>query len=164
MSFVSIVKEELLINKKKKVLLAYSHGDLSRNNMFVFNNESLAIDWEHSKFRPVLFDLFFVLIIVRMNCFKINSFSEYTCEIENSIRLVEAYNAEFVNPCVANYKMYVNLFYLEYMAWKINKNLFYINETEANERLEGILKHIEYMKLCEPYMLSAFENIPKARS
>lgn len=156
--FINTTKEKILKSNEKEILLSLSHGDLSRNNIMISEDETLAIDWERSKYRPILYDLFFGLTIVKRNCFGIHSMHNYISDIKRAINVIEKNDNSFIPKDIAIFEMYLYLFYIEYLSWRIDVRLFYLNEQDACKRIEELLKHIDYFIECEPYIIEAIDN------
>jgi len=155
--FVKHTKDQLLeYNQNSSIVYAFSHGDPSRNNILAGNKKILGIDWEYSRYRPVLYDLFFLLTIVRRNDFKHHSFKFYTEEICNSLLVFENNASRIMPGNSADFKINLLLFYLEYMAWKINvlDSIFRYD----NKMVHQLIDHIGYLKECEPYLINAFNK------
>ncbi len=160
--FVNDTKKQLSRCCQNRIIVhTFSHGDPSRNNILACNEKTMGIDWEYSKYRPALYDLFFLLTIVRRNDFKNHSFKYYLEEIKNSYLCFEK-NMRWVMPRdIIDFKIYLLMFYLEYLAWKIDvlDTIFRYDNKMVNQ----LLDHIGYLKECEPYLIDAFNNYMERR-
>ena len=135
----------------EKLLISFSHGDPSRKNILPSKGKTIGIDWEHSKYRPLLYDLLFLLVISRKFCFNNNSFTDFKKEIDESFELfTRKINCE-IDLSSADIERYFHCFNLEYLQWNINKNMVYLNESDAFNRLDRGVYSVNHIKKCESF-------------
>src|SRR5699024_1346394 len=157
--YIKSVQQKILSSTQNNIYFSQSHGDLNSTNFFVDNNKVYGIDWELLEYRPLFYDIFYVMLLINRKDFNSLNQDEIGDLTKHSIMNLKKYVSPYTELNKKTVKFYLNCFYLTYLDWKLRIYLTYTNFNDDKMRLNEIIKDIKGFKEKEVLIIDTFEDI-----